>query len=112
MTDQDIKRSIARIEAAGMEAGEVAVRSVHGVEATHRVRKPRAAPAQPKTAQVLYTGQAGRRVVDDYEWTAENGYVQTVEGSELVERLLRNGDFVILENAPETPAQNKEQDGE
>lgn len=112
MTNQEIERGIARIEAAGMDAGEVAVRGVHGVEVTHRVRKKAAAPAQPETAQILYIGQAGRRVVEGYVWDEENGYVQTVTGSEMVERLLRNGDFAVLENAPETPASNKEQDGE
>lgn len=109
MTSEEIDKSIARIEATGIEDGEVSVSSAAGVETTHRVRRTAVKAAKyPKKARVLYIGQAGRRVVDEYEWNEGNGFVQTVEGAEMVERLLRNGDFVIFENAPDSPATDKE----
>ena len=103
MTSEEINKSIQRIEAAGVEEGDVSVSSAAGVETTHRVRRTAVKAAKyPKKARVLYIGQAGRRVVDAYEWTEDNGFVQEVEGAEMVERLLKNGDFVIFENAPES----------
>lgn len=112
MTNAEIKKSVARIEATDIPDGKVSIRSVQGVEATHKVQRPKVkATRYPKKTHVLYIGDAGRRVVDAHEWTAENGYVQKVDDSELVERLLRNGDFAILESAPEDPATDKK-DGE
>lgn len=45
---------------------------------------------------VRYTGRAGRRVVDTYEWNAENGYTCRVKPED-VKRLIDNGDFVEAE---------------
>lgn len=46
---------------------------------------------------VRYTGRAQRRIVERYEWNADNGYVQTVTGRALLERLLANGDFTLVQ---------------
>ncbi len=103
MTSEEIDKSIQRIEAAGVEEGEVSVSSAAGIETTHRVRRTAVKAAKyPKKAKVLYIGTAGRREVDAYVWDEENGFVQTVEGSEMIERLLKNGDFVIFENTLES----------
>lgn len=48
-------------------------------------------------ARVRYTGQAHRRIVERYEWNAANGYVQTITSKAMVDRLLANGDFVLVQ---------------
>lgn len=60
--------------------------------------------AKGTRVQVRYSGKAHRRIVDQYEWNADNGYVQTVTGHALVERLLANGDFTLVHAPDEEPA--------
>ena len=64
--------------------------------------------AQGIKARVRYIGKAHRRIVDDYEWNASNSYVQTVTSRTLVERLLANGDFELVQ-APDTLAAQKQE---
>ena len=70
--------------------------------------------ARAKKVNVRYTGfGAGvvRRVVGDYVWEQSNSYVCAVAEKD-VETLLESGDFAV-EQAPDSPAQDKEeQDGE
>lgn len=63
---------------------------------------------QKAAVKVRYTGAAGRRVVDDHEWNAANGFVTVVADRQMVERLLANGDFEIVETEPEAPATEQE----
>lgn len=66
---------------------------------------------QKDTTQVRYVGNAKRRTVNEYEWSAENGFMQTVRDAKLVERLVANGDFVAVHRAPDTEhEESKEQD--
>lgn len=67
--------------------------------------------ARTKKVDVRYIGPGVvRRVVDDYVWDAGNGYVCAVAEKD-VQALLDNGDFEIVNQAPETPA-TEEKDGE
>jgi hypothetical protein len=58
---------------------------------------------------VRYVGLAGRRIVDGYEWNAQNGFVQEVADQALVETLRTDGEFEVM--APVEPAMT-EQEGE
>lgn len=60
-------------------------------------------------ARVRYIGKAHRRIVEQYEWNANNGYVQTVTSRALVERLLANGDFELVQT-PDTSAAQRQED--
>lgn len=45
---------------------------------------------------VRYVGLAGRRIVNEYEWNAQNGFVQEVADQALVETLRTDGDFEVM----------------
>lgn len=65
--------------------------------------------SKQKAVKVRYTGAAGRRIVDDHEWNAANGFVTVVADRQMVERLLANGDFeIVVETEPEAPATEQE----
>lgn len=47
--------------------------------------------------RIRYIGKAHRRIVERHEWNADNGYVQTVTSQAMVDRLLANGDFELVQ---------------
>lgn len=59
--------------------------------------------------RVRYIGMAGRRIVGEHEWNAQNGFVQEVADRALVAVLQAEGDFEVI--APDEPAMT-EQEGE
>lgn len=59
--------------------------------------------------QVRYIGQAGRRIVEKYEWNAANGYIQTITSQAMVDRLLANGDFALVQT-PDKRAKDRQED--
>ncbi len=59
--------------------------------------------------RVRYTGTAHRRIVEPYEWNAANGYVQTVTSQAMVERLLANGDFALVQEPDAQPAEDEQE---
>lgn len=95
MTNDELETATKRLTEAG-EAGTVRIQSASD-EAVQEIQQPADTEKYPAKARILYTGTSGRRVVDDYVWDRENGYQQDVEGADIIRRLLRNGDFVIVE---------------
>lgn len=65
--------------------------------------------AKGTRVQVRYIGTAHRRLVEQYEWNADNGYVQTVTSEKTVERLLANGDFVLVQAPDKEPAEERQE---
>lgn len=95
MTNEELERAIGRLKAAG-EDGTVLLQSADD-EAVQEIRQVRDGQHYPDKARILYTGGAGRRIVEPYEWNQENGYQEDVEGADLIRTLLLDGDFVIVE---------------
>lgn len=56
---------------------------------------------------VRYVGLAGRRIVNQYEWNAQNGFVQEIADQALVETLRADGEFEIM--APVEPAMTEQE---
>ena len=50
-----------------------------------------------KGMKVRYIGKAQRRIVEQHEWNAANGFVQLVTSQAMTERLLANGGFEVVE---------------
>ena len=60
--------------------------------------------------QVRYIGPAQVRIVERYEWNATNGYVQTVTSQAMVDRLLANGDFALVQTEEAQEKQEKKEE--
>jgi hypothetical protein len=45
---------------------------------------------------VRYVGLAGRRIVEQYEWNAQNNFIQEVTDQALLETLRADGEFEIM----------------
>lgn len=65
--------------------------------------------SEKNVVTVRYVGLAGRRIVNEYEWNAQNDFVQEVADQALVETLRTDGEFEIM--ALDEPAMT-EQEGE
>lgn len=61
--------------------------------------------------RVSYTGKAHIRIVDQYEWNVDNGYIQPVTSQAMVDRLLANGDFELVQKG-EAQAENNQEDSQ
>lgn len=76
---------------------------------------------QAKNVKTLlrYTGQAGRRIVDEQigeerrtiVWDASNDYLATVEDAGLLQVLMSEGDFLVVAHVA-APAGDSTPDGE
>lgn len=54
--------------------------------------------------KIRYVGSSGRRIVGEFEWNSDNGFVEDVTDSEIVADLLTypRPEFVLVEDEPLT----------